>query len=60
MGAFFFGTERDGCRVLVFPLLDILDEDEDGLFAGMFMLRTDSLMICRIVFKKALRNSDVL
>ena len=27
---------------------------------GMFMLRTDSRMICRIVLRKALRNSPVL
>ena len=27
---------------------------------GIFMLRTDSRMICRIVLRKALRNSPVL
>lgn len=36
------------------------DEPDDGLFGGMFILRTDSRMIWRIVFKKAFRNSDVL
>lgn len=31
-----------------------------GLFAGMFMFLTDSRIICRIVFKNAFRNSEVL
>jgi hypothetical protein len=36
-----------------------LDTDDDTK-AGMFMLRTDSRMIWRIVFRNALRNSAVL
>ena len=35
----------------------VVDEVARG---GMFMLRTDSRMICRIVLRKALRNSPVL
>jgi hypothetical protein len=31
-----------------------------GLAGGMLILRTLSRMICRIVFRKALRNSAVL
>ena len=32
----------------------------DGLTGGKFILRTESRIICRMVFKNAFRNSGVL
>lgn len=64
MEDFFLGPERDGWSVFVLPLEGPVDvereDDNDGLLAGMFMLRTLSRMIWRMVFRNALRNSDVL
>lgn len=74
-GCFFFPPlDFDGCSVLVFilplpgpppiPLPEpppVPEEpDEGGLLGGIFIFLTDSRMICLIVLRNALRNSDVL
>lgn len=60
VGVFFFCAEREGCKVLVLHLLLDREGAMVGLLAGMFMFLTLSRMIWRIVFRNALRNSDVL